>query len=80
MNPHDIFDVAQTIFLVGGLAIYVIKRLKSTEDNTEHQEELTKKIEALDNKLTSAMTRMADNVYSLAVSVGRLEGQIEVRK
>lgn len=79
MNSRDIFDWLQGIFLVGALGVYIVNKFKSTDDNAEDAKELSEKIEALDDKLTKAMTRMADNVYSLALSVGKLEGRWEGR-
>lgn len=78
MGIHEIFDGTQSIVLIGALVFYVYDRIKTKPEALEDKTEaLSEKLEQLDAKLTGAMTRMADTVSSLAVSVGRLEGRME---
>lgn len=76
----EIFHSIQGIGFLGVAVLWIYDRLKGSERAESETTKLAKKMEDLDEKLTSAMTDMAKEVSSLAVSVGKLEGRMEARR
>lgn len=64
---HGTFDAIQSIVLIGGLIFFVYDRLKLT---TTHSEQI--------RDLNESIGELTKTVSNLAVSVGHLQGKVEM--
>lgn len=77
LSVDDIVHSVEAGAVVLGCVAWIYDRLKKADSNEVAVERINSKIDKVDNKLSQAMVEMAENVNSLAVSVGKIEGRLE---